>query len=101
LQDSEPVYIVRDNGAGFDMAFVEGLFKPFTRLHDPATYSGTGIGLTIAQRVVAGHGGRIWAESTPALGATFRFTLGQLEFTEVRNGPDQSRGTHTSPAPGK
>jgi PAS domain S-box-containing protein len=101
LRDAEPVYIVRDNGAGFDMAFVEGLFKPFTRLHDPATYNGTGIGLTIAQRVVAGHGGRIWAESTPALGATFRFTLGQLEFTEVRNGPDQSRGMHTSPAPGK
>jgi light-regulated signal transduction histidine kinase (bacteriophytochrome) len=89
MQDSEPVYFVRDNGAGFDMAFAGGLFRPFTRLHDPATYNGTGIGLTIAQRVVAGHGGRIWAESTPGLGATFRFTLGQLEFTESPSEPNQ------------
>lgn len=73
----EPVFFVRDNGEGFDMAFADSLFSPFTRLHDQATYGGTGIGLSIAHRVVTGHGGRIWAESRPGQGAIFRFTLGQ------------------------
>jgi PAS domain S-box-containing protein len=77
VEQGEPVFFVRDNGAGFDMAFADTLFSPFTRLHDQATYSGTGIGLTIAHRVVAGHGGRIWADSKPGEGAIFRFTLGE------------------------
>jgi PAS domain S-box-containing protein len=88
--DDVPIYHVRDNGTGFDNASREIIFKPFERLHTGAELSGSGLGLTIVERIVRRHGGRVWADGVLGEGAVVRFTLGS-SGTEPPEGERRSQ----------
>lgn len=74
-ENSKTIYYIKDNGVGFDMQYVNKLFSAFQRLHSDKEYPGNGVGLTIVQRIIKRHRGKIWTESKLNKGTTFYFTL--------------------------